>query len=198
MVKAAELPLAWVHAGNTSGLDTGELAGWLAGLAARVGARAMVREGLGLYGYSLPLSDAGASKLRGRVEPVLTWKTRLLAVSEVRAGARVGYNGTFTARRPMRLGLLPVGYADGLRRELSSSDQRSGGWVTIRGRRASIVGRISMNLTSIDLTDSPDAAVHDEVVLLGEGITAASHAELAGTIPYEILCGIRAAEAREA
>ena len=89
----------------------------------------------------------------------------------------------------MKLALLPVGYADGLRRELSGA-----GWVMVAGKRAGIVGRVSMNLTVVDVTGM-EAAVGDEVVVLGEGCTAEDHARLCGTIAYEILCGVRA-EAR--
>jgi alanine racemase len=96
----------------------------------------------------------------------------------------------------MRVALLPVGYADGLRRELSGSNTRAGGWVMVSGRdgvarRAGFVGRVSMNLTVVDVTGIEGIAAGDEVVLLGEGVTAEDHARIAGTIPYEILCGVR-------
>jgi alanine racemase len=192
---------AWVHAGNTSAIDNGADGGtlaWLGRLAAAAGGRAMVRSGLGLYGHCLPLeglvaSDGeGTARLHDAISPVMTWKTRVIGLSEVEAGARVGYNGTFVAWKKMRLALLPVGYADGLRRELSCSTGNKGGWVMIGGWRASVVGRVSMNLTTVDVTDLKEIAVGDEVVLLGEGVTAEDHAALAGTIPYEILCGMRA------
>jgi alanine racemase len=121
----------------------------------------------------------------------MTWKTRVLDVREVRAGDSIGYNSTFTARVPMRLALLPVGYADGLRRSLSSTNARKGGWVMVRGARAPIVGRVSMNLTMVDVSGIDDVAIGDEVALLGDRVTADDHARLAGTISYEILCGIR-------
>jgi alanine racemase len=101
----------------------------------------------------------------------------------------VGYNGTFVATEPMRVALLAVGYADGLRRELSNR-----GYVLVRGSRAPIVGRISMDQTVVDVTEIPEVAPGDEVVLLGrqgdEGITAEEHARWAGTIPWEIFTGI--------
>ena len=122
----------------------------------------------------------------------MTWKTRITAIRDVAPGESIGYNGIFTAERPMRIALLPVGYADGLRRELSASNATPGGWVMICGQRAPIVGRISMNLTTVDITGLAAANVGDAVVLLGEGITADDHARLARTIPYEILCGVRA------
>jgi alanine racemase len=85
----------------------------------------------------------------------------------------------------MRVALLPVGYADGLRRELSGS-----GWVMIAGRRAAILGRVSMNLTVVDVTAIAGVRAGDEAVVLGAGIKADDHARLAGTIAYEIVCGV--------
>ncbi len=123
----------------------------------------------------------------------MTWKTRVIGLREVQAGDTVGYNAIFTAQRPMRLALLPVGYADGLRRELSGSNARPGGWTMVLGQRAAIVGRVSMNLTVVDVTEIPGVAVGDEVVVLGDGVTADDHARLAHTIAYEIVCGVRAA-----
>jgi alanine racemase len=121
----------------------------------------------------------------------MTWKTRVLDVRDVAAGETVGYNATFTAKSPMRVALLPVGYADGLRRELGGSDARPGGWVRIGGERAGIVGRVSMNLTTVDVTGIAEVRVGDEVVVLGDGVTAEDHARVAGTISYEILCGVK-------
>jgi alanine racemase len=97
----------------------------------------------------------------------------------------------------MRLAMLPVGYADGLRRQLSGSDARPGGWVILHSRdgsaqRAPIAGRVTMNLTMVDVTAIPGVHIGDEVVVLGDGITADDHARLAATIPYEILCAVRA------
>jgi alanine racemase len=97
----------------------------------------------------------------------------------------------------MRLALLPVGYADGLRRGLSSTNAEKGGWVMIGGLRAAIVGRVSMNLTMVDLTDfEPAPWVGDVVTLLGDGITAEDHGRLCGALPYEILCGLHGRHVR--
>jgi alanine racemase len=198
-VAAAGLPPVWVHAGNSSTVDNstvtvhdpGSLV-WLRGVAAKAGGRAMVRCGLALYGYCLPVEGARAM-VEPELRPVMTWKTRVIGVREVEAGDTVGYNAIFTAPHPMRLALLPVGYADGLRRELSGSDTASGGWVMmIGGRRAMIVGRVSMNLTIVDVTEIAGVSVGDEVILLGDGVTADDHARLAHTIAYEIVCGMRA------
>ena len=122
----------------------------------------------------------------------MTWKTRVIGVREVGVGDTVGYNATFVAERPMRLALLPVGYADGLRRELSSTNAQAGGWMMVQGQRAAIVGRVSMNLTVVDVTEIASVQIGDEVVVLGDGTTAEDHARLAGTIAYEIVCGVRA------
>jgi alanine racemase len=121
----------------------------------------------------------------------MSWKTRVIGLREVKAGDSVGYNAIFTAERPMRLALLPVGYSDGVRRELSGSNMRAGGWVMVDGKRAAIVGRVSMNLTVVDVTEIPGVTVGDEVVMLGDGVTADDHARLANTIAYEIVCGVR-------
>jgi alanine racemase len=180
-VAAAGLQPAWLHAGNSSILDNqgtdGNLA-WLRSLAANIGARPMVRSGIALYGYCLA--------------PLMIWKTRVIALRDVQAGDAIGYNGIFTAQRPMRLALLPVGYSNGLRRELSGSNSKPGGWVMVHGQRAAIVGRVSMNLTVVDVTEIPGIALGDEVVVLGDGVTADDHAHLAHTISYEIVCGVLA------
>jgi alanine racemase len=204
-VAEAGLRPRWVHAGSSSTVDNavdnqgaaGTLE-WLRLLAANVGARSMVRSGIALYGYCLPIEQADtdvSGKVRSGLQPVMCWKTRVLGLREVTAGDTVGYNAIFTAERPMRLALLPVGYSDGLRRELSGWNAQASGWVMVKGQRAAIVGRVSMNLTVVDVTAIPGVAVGDEVVVLGDGVTADDHARLAHTIAYEIVCGVRA-EAR--
>ena len=173
----------WVHAGNSSALDNpAETPPWLAPLAASIGAKPMVRAGLALYGYCLPTATP---KLRHTLAPVLTWKANILAVRALAPGETVGYSATFTADSPMRVALLGVGYADGLRRELSGT-----GYVLIDGQQAKILGRISMNLTVVDVTAIPGAAVNTAATLLGDTLTADDHAAIATTIAYEILCGI--------
>jgi len=181
----------FVHLANTSALDEGSTMPWVRQQAKKLGARAMVRSGLALYGYCLPLENADepAARLRSKVKPVMTWKARVLGVREVEAGATVGYGATFVAERPMRLALLAAGYADGFRREASSG--LGNGWVIVNGRRAPVVGRVSMNLTTVDVSGIDDIAEGGEAVLLGEGVSAEDHARWAQTIPYEILCGIR-------
>jgi alanine racemase len=191
-VIAAGLRPAFVHLGNSSAVDEGSTMAWVRGRARAMTARAMIRSGLAVYGYCLPLEGAGAdaARLRPRVQPVLTWKAPVIGVRDVAAGATVGYGATFVAQHPMRLALLPVGYADGFRREASSG--LGDGWVMVLGRRAAVVGRVSMNLTVVDVTGIDGVVEGTEAVLLGEGVSVEDHARWAGTIPYEILCGIRA------
>jgi alanine racemase len=153
----------------------------------------MVRPGLALYGYYLPFERAGrevsGSKLRIPVKPVLTWKTKVLSLREVPAHQALGYGGTYVTKAPARIAVLPVGYADGLNRQISS-----GGRVIVRGYYAPIVGRISMDLTLVDVTGLSEVSVGDEVILLGTvdglNVDAREHASLAKTVPYEILCNI--------
>jgi alanine racemase len=187
-----------VHAGNTSSTDSGYVPHDLPGLAQGIGATAMTRTGLALYGYALPLHGA-EPLVRPQLQPAMTWKTRIISIREVQPGDTIGYNATYVAPKPMRLALLPVGYADGFRRGLSSSNDQPGGSVLLHGLRAPVVGRVSMDLTIVDITGVEGAAIGDEVVLLGgqdgedgrrESIGADEHAAIAGTSVYEILCGI--------
>jgi alanine racemase len=189
-VAAAGLRPAFVHLGNTSAVDEGSTMGWVKAAAERMGARAMVRTGIAVFGECLAMEGAGESAYGGRLQPVMTWKTHIVGLREVTVGATVGYGATFVASGPMKLALLPVGYADGFRREASSGV--GDGWVMIAGERAPVVGRVSMNLTVVDVTGIAGVRVGDEVVLLGEGVSAQEHARWCGTILYEILCGVRA------
>jgi alanine racemase len=153
----------------------------------------MVRPGIALYGYYVPFERAGrevsGSGLRLSVKPVLTWKTRVLSLRDVGANQALGYGGIYVTKAPARIAVLPVGYADGFNRALSSS-----GRVIVREHYAPIVGRISMDLTLVDVTGLPGVAVGDEAILLGScdglSVDAREHAALANTVVYEILCGI--------
>lgn len=153
----------------------------------------MVRPGIALYGYYLPFERAGrevsGTGLRLAVKPVLTWKTRILSLRDVRANQALGYGGIYVTKAPARIAVLPVGYADGFNRALSSR-----GRVIVREHYAPIVGRISMDLSLVDVTGLPAVAVGDEAILLGAcdglNVDAREHAALADTVLYEILCGI--------
>lgn len=186
----------WIHAGNsTSLLFPGS--GAVVKLAEEHGAKAMMRPGLALYGYAPRWTGGMGPDFTEKLQPVLAWKTRVCSLRMVEPGEVAGYCGTFRAERRTRLALLPVGYADGLNRLLSSrKPAEHGGEVLIRGRRAPIAGRVSMDLTIVDVTDIPGVEIGDEAVLIGqqgaEQITAYDQADLTGTIPYEILCNISA------
>lgn len=189
----------WLQVGNSAAVLAGEALGELRAICRRFGLRAMARPGLALYGLApefAPEEPVAVRELRGRLRRVLEWKTRVVSVRSIEAGAGVGYNGTFVATEPMRVALLAVGYADGLRRELSNR-----GSVLVRGRRAPIVGRISMDQTVVDVTEVPGVVAGDEVVLLGrqagEEIVAEEHSRWAGTIPWEIFTGITARVERQ-
>ena len=144
----------------------------------------LVRPGLLLYGYRPSSRNRDLP-----VTPVLKLSSRIVSVKTVRAGESVGYGGTFVARRKSRIAAVAAGYEDGVIRSLSNR-----GHFLVRGRRVPIVGRISMDLTTLDATDHPAAAVGDEAVLIGgqDGIFQGADevGSEAGTISWEILCGI--------
>ena len=141
-----------------------------------------LRLGLALYGIS-PCPEVNY------VKPILRWKTRILSLREVPKGMPVGYGRSFVTRRKSRIAVLPVGYADGYRRMFSNR-----GRVRVRDRLVPVVGRISMDLSTIDVTDLPKVEAGEEVVLLEDNptspICAAALAQTLGTIPYEVLTSI--------
>jgi alanine racemase len=148
----------------------------------------MVRVGIGLYGIWPSRETRIAARERRReieLRPVLTWKTRIAQLKTAAAGDFVGYGLTYRVSRNLRLAVLPVGYYDGYDRKLSN-----GGRALVRGRSVPVVGRIAMNMTMLDVTDT-DSAEDDEVVLIGKQgeaeITADELAEKTGTIAYETL-----------
>jgi alanine racemase len=152
-----------------------------------------VRPGMAIYGYELPLvhrdGTAVADYRTLGLIPAMSWKTRVLSLRNVPAGQALGYDGAYVTRAPARIAVIAAGYGDGLYRRLSP-----GGYVLLRGQRAPMLGRISMDLTIIDVTDISGVEIGDEVVLIGrdgnEQITAVDHARWSGTIPYEILCNL--------
>jgi len=113
----------------------------------------------------------------------------VIAVKNVPAGQAIGYGGTFTTQERSRVAVLPVGYADGFHRLLSNR-----GRVIIRGEYAPVVGRVSMDLTTVDVTAIPGVEIGDEVILIGhsngKSVDAREHARICETIPYEITCSI--------
>jgi alanine racemase len=136
----------------------------------------LVRVGVALF---------GAQVVGQRLEPVLRWRTEIMRLKELPAGYGVGYGTTFRTDRPTRIATLPVGYADGYDRRLSNNAD-----VLVRGKRAPVVGRISMDLVTINVTNIPDARFGDEVILLGDQIPAEELANRTGTISYEVFCRI--------
>ncbi len=148
----------------------------------------IARFGIGLYGLwpseenKLALSAFGATIL-----PVMSWKTRIIQIKKIPAGSTVGYDRTYVTARPIIAAVLPVGYADGLDRKLSNC-----GHVLIHGTVAPIIGRVSMNVTVVDITDVAHAQVNDEVTLLGNhpAVHADTIARHVGTINYEVVTRI--------
>ena len=145
----------------------------------------MVRPGISLYGID-PLCRPS---LERTLRPIMKWVAPLIDLRQVPAGASIGYGQSFVAPAPMRVGLVPVGYADGYWREFSHH-----GRMILHGQPVNVVGRVSMDLTTIDLTNVPAAALGDDVTLLdSDPLSPASVYQLAQwgrTIPYEILCRI--------
>jgi alanine racemase len=153
-------------------------------------AKTLVRPGHAIYGYVSPArGHAPASAFH--VCPALSWKTHIVAVKDLPAGARVGYGGSYTTHGPTRAAILAAGYADGISHRLSNK-----GKVIAGGKLAPIIGTVSMDLTTIDITASPHLQPGDEVTLLGrEGdvsLDAQEIARTAKTISYNVLCGISA------
>ncbi len=186
----------WLSVGASAAL-LGGTTGELAALAARHNMILMLRLGLALYGiitrFELPFASAqepaALVAARMQLNPVLAWKTRVVNVRNIPAGTEVGYNGTFVATEPMRLALIACGYADGLDRRLGNCFS-----LLVRGQRAPLVGRVSMDQAVLDVTEIPGVAPGDEVVLIGsqgsEEISAFDHADAAGTIPWEVFTRI--------
>jgi alanine racemase len=144
----------------------------------------MVRLGIGLYGAT-PFGDRPAATLG--LKPVMTLASRLIAVQELQPGDAVGYGGHFQAERPMRIGVVACGYADGYPRHAPSGTP-----ILVAGGRSGTVGRVSMDMITVDLTPVPHAAVGSPVVLWGEGMPVDEVAIAAGTVGYELLCGVTA------
>ncbi|MEA2164501.1 MAG: alanine racemase [Thermoanaerobaculia bacterium] len=143
------------------------------------------RVGIALYG------PARIEMTSGTIEPVLRWRSETMRLKNLPAGHAIGYGTTFRTTRPSRIATLPVGYADGYDRLLSNNAD-----VLVRAQRAPVVGRVSMDLVTIDVTDIDGAAAGDEVILIGaqgdESITADELAAKSQTISYEVFCRISA------
>jgi alanine racemase len=178
---AAGVEPEYVHMSSTIPVAYGRKKAW----------QKMVRPGHAIYGYVSPASRGNAPERILDVKPALSWKTVVLALKDLPQGALVGYGGMFRTTRPTRIAVLAAGYADGIPHRLSNR-----GRVIVKGKLASIIGAVSMDLTTIDVTNCPDINVGDPVTLLGSesGVTidAQQIARTAGTISYSVLCGIHA------
>ncbi|RLB48953.1 MAG: alanine racemase, partial [Deltaproteobacteria bacterium] len=145
--------------------------------------RDLVRTGIALYGY------APGGALADDLRPAMRWRTEIIALRDLAAGATVGYDRTFRVTGPLRLATVPVGYGDGLIRRLGNR-----GSMLVAGVRCPIVGRVSMDLTTLDVTAVPGAQLGDEAVILGaqgaEAIDAEEVAAAADTISYEVLTNV--------
>lgn len=162
----------WTHISNSSGL--------LNNIPANL--QNLSRIGLALYGLT---NDKRISKDKN-LKPILTFKSKIIQIKKIDAEDRVGYNGIFTAKKPMTLGVLPLGYYDGVDRRLSNN-----GWVLVNRKVCKILGRVSMNITTIDLTNIINPYIGQEVIIYSNNPndknSVENAARLCKTIPYAIL-----------
>ena len=141
-----------------------------------------VRPGLMLYGCS---PFAGKTGSDFGLKPIMSLHSRLIAVKDVAAGESVGYSGLWQCDRPTRLGVISIGYGDGYHRHT-----KSGAPVLVNGQRVPLIGRVSMDMITVDLNSQPLAAPGDPVTLWGDALPIEEIARYADTIPYTLLCGI--------
>lgn len=141
-----------------------------------------VRPGLALYGIS-PFPQRRGSDFG--LKPAMTLESTVIAVRDVLPGERVGYGGSWCARRPSRLAIIAAGYGDGLLRSLGN-----GAPLLIGGRRAPLAGRVSMDMIAADVSDLPGVTVGDRVELWGAGLAVEELAAAAGTLAYELVCAV--------
>lgn len=143
-----------------------------------------VRPGIMLYGAS-PFAETSAADLGLR--PVMTLSSEIISVREIQSGEQVGYGGLFRAERRMRIGVVACGYADGYPRHAPTGTP-----VLVNGQLTRTLGRVSMDMLSVDLSALPDADIGSRVILWGEGMPVEEVAKAAGTISYELLCALAA------
>ncbi|WP_353232259.1 alanine racemase [Pseudomonas helleri] len=142
-----------------------------------------VRPGLMLYGATPFEQD---HPLAARLQPVMTVESKVICIRELPAGEPVGYGAKFITPKPMRIGVVAMGYADGYPRHAPTGTP-----VLVAGQRSQLLGRVSMDMLCIDLTDVPDAGLGSTVELWGKNILASELAEKAETIPYQIFCNLK-------
>jgi alanine racemase len=141
-----------------------------------------IRPGVALYGAS-PIAGKNARELG--LKPAMTFESRLIAVKTIPEGGYVGYGSTWQAERETAIGVIAVGYGDGYPRQMPEGTP-----VLINDRRAALIGRVSMDMITVDLTDIPVARVGDRAVLWGEQLPIEEIAARAGTISYELMSGL--------
>lgn len=141
-----------------------------------------VRSGGLLYGLSVVAGQSGAD---AGFRPAMTLSTRLIAINRITRGERIGYNGTWTCPEDMPVGVAAIGYGDGYPRSAEAGTP-----VLVGGRRVPLVGRVSMDLVTLDLRQAPQAKVGDRVTLWGDGLPVETVAAHAGTIGYDLTCGM--------
>lgn len=172
--RVSDLNLPYCHCMNSAG-----------GLWHKSDVSCFVRLGIILYG----LKPDYMNTLPDGIEPVLSWKSVVSMVKNVKRGNTIGYGRSFEVKQPMRIATIPTGYADGYSRLLSNK-----GWVLINGKKAPIVGRVCMDQMMVDVSEIEEVRIGTEVVLVGksgdEVITADDLANIYGTIGYEVVCGI--------
>ena len=144
----------------------------------------LVRPGIALYGA------VAVNGVTNPMRPVVTAEARVLSVRDAEEGETVGYGATKSLRESARLATLSVGYADGYHRLAGTTDEHPGAWAWVRGQRAPLVGRVSMDLITIDVTQIPGVVRGDWVELFGRHIPVDEVARHAGTIGYELLTGL--------
>jgi alanine racemase len=142
-----------------------------------------------LYGSSPFVGETGPAR---NLRPVMTLATELIAVKQCRRGDAVGYGGVWVCPEDMAIGVAAIGYGDGYPRHAADGTP-----VLVNGRRTALVGRVSMDMITIDLRGQPQAKVGDPVVLWGEGLPAEEVAAAAATISYELFCGVTARVRKE-
>jgi alanine racemase len=173
-LKAMGIDFAFAHSANSIG-----------SVAIKQAHLNLVRPGLVIYGM---YPKRGFEKML-KLKPVMALKTKIVFLKDTPAGRSVSYGRTYITQKDTKIATLPIGYADGYERILSNKAQ-----VLVRGKRAPVVGKVTMDQTMIDVGHIPGVKVGDEVVLIGcqglEKITAEEIARLSGTIPYEIVCSI--------
>ena len=143
-----------------------------------------VRPGIMLYGAS-PFPEVGAQQLG--LMPVMTLNSRIIAIQHLRAGDEVGYGAMFRAEQDMRIGIVACGYADGYPRHAPNGTP-----ILVDGQRTITIGRVSMDMLQVDLSDLPQSDVGSNVVLWGNGLPIEAVAQAAGTISYELMCALTA------